>query len=226
MNNRIFLAGDSTVARNTIASYPQSGWGQALHLYFAEDIIIRNFAKNGRSSKSFIAEGLLDGILGEISPGDLLLIQFGHNDQKEEEERRTEPWSTYQENLKKYIDGVAEKGAFPVLITPLYRRYFDGDGNLLDRVHFDYPEAVIDLGSKTGVPVIDLCGDSREYLKNLGDVASEHLFAVKATGVRDNTHLVYEGAVVFASMVARRLKGICGTWKPALHWKDYFIQDF
>ncbi|MDA3812188.1 MAG: hypothetical protein PF518_17865 [Spirochaetaceae bacterium] len=110
MKNRIFLAGDSTVARNTISSYPQCGWGQALHLYLKKDIHILNFAKNGRSSKSFIDEGLLDDIKKEILPGDLLLIQFGHNDQKDEEERRTEPFESYQEYLKLYIDAARKKG--------------------------------------------------------------------------------------------------------------------
>ena len=216
MNLRIFLAGDSTVAYNDITSYPQTGWGQVLHLYLSPDVQIFNYAQNGRSSKSFIEEGLLDEIDECIGEGDLLLIQFGHNDQKEEEKRHTDPYSTYQAYLKQYIDVARKSGATPILITPLYRRHFDDKGRLKENVHGDYPDAMKVLAKALQVDVIDLCEESKAYLEILGDRDSRALFmhlppnTYKAypEGKKDDTHMTYEGAVKIAGIVYRGLEKI------------------
>ena len=224
MKKRIFWAGDSTVAQNTIGSYPQTGMGQTLSLYLYEDVIIYNFAKNGRSSKSFINEGILEKIKEELKEGDFLFIQFGHNDQKADEERSTKAFSTYQEYLTDYIETAKKCGAYPVLITSLYRRMFLPNGHIKDEVHFDYPDAMKQLGEKLNVPVIDLCQKSKELLENAGDDNSKkwfmHLkkgeFISHIDGLEDNTHLRYEGAVKMAGLVAQGLTELGGIYKELI----------
>lgn len=225
MKKRIFWAGDSTVAQNTIDSYPQTGIGQTLSLYLNEDVIVYNFAKNGRSSKSFINEGILEKIKEELKEGDFLFIQFGHNDQKPDEERRTEAFSTYQEYLTVYIETARKYGAYPVLITSLYRRHFVSENNIKNNVHFDYPDAMIKLGEKLKVPVIDLCQKSKELLEKAGDENSKkwfmHLkkgeFKSHIDGSEDNTHLRYEGAVIMAGLVAEGLKELGGIYAELIN---------
>ena len=220
MKKRIFWAGDSTVAQNRIDSYPQTGIGQVMELYLKEGITVHNFAKNGRSTKSFINEGLLDNIEKEIQKGDFLFIQFGHNDQKDDEERNTKAFSTYQEYLSKYIEVAEKYGAYPVLITSLYRRIFQADGNIADNVHFDYPDAMKQLGEKLNVPVIDLCETSKGLFQKTGDEDSKkwfmHLkkdeFVSHIDGLLDNTHLRYEGAVKMAGLVAQGLEELGGIY--------------
>lgn len=214
MKKRIFWAGDSTVAQNRIDSYPQTGMGQVMNLYLKEGIEVHNFALNGRSSKSFINEGVLNKIEEELGKDDFLFIQFGHNDQKPDEERSTKPYSTYQEYLSVYVEIARKCGAHPVLITSLYRRIFLPNGHIKDEVHFEYPDAMKQLGEKLNVPVIDLCQMSKELLEKTGDENSKrwfmHLkkgeFASHIEGLEDNTHLRYEGAVTMAGLVAQGLK--------------------
>jgi lysophospholipase L1-like esterase len=225
MKKRIFWAGDSTVAQNTIESYPQTGMGQTLSLYLNEDIIVYNYAKNGRSSKSFINEGILEKIKEELKGEDFLFIQFGHNDQKPDEERRTQPFSTYQEYLSVYIETARKYGAYPVLITSLYRRMFSQDGHIKDEVHYEYPHAMKQLGKKLNVPVIDLCSKSKELLEKTGDEESKkwfmHLkkgeFVSYIEGLQDNTHLRYEGAVTMAGLVAGELKKLGGIYAKLIN---------
>ena len=132
MDTKIFWAGDSTVKQNNYTSFPQTGIGQAFALFIKQSIRIENYAQNGRSTRSFIAEGRLDAIDKRIGEGDFLFIQFGHNDEKKQDPSRyTESFGSYQENLLKFIDVARKHGAHPVLITPLYRRKFNEDGRTL-----------------------------------------------------------------------------------------------
>lgn len=211
---RIFWAGDSTVATNHIESYPQTGIGQVIKLYLKDEVEVYNFAKNGRSTKSFINEGILSEIEKELSKDDFFFIQFGHNDEKENEERHTEPFSTYKEYLSKYLEVAREAKAYPVLITPLYRRLFSENGHIKDNVHLDYPDAMKELGKELNVPVIDLCEMSKVLFEETGDQESKkwfmHLkkdeYESYKDGLEDNTHLKYEGAVKMAGLVAEGLK--------------------
>jgi lysophospholipase L1-like esterase len=224
MVKRIFWAGDSTVKHNRINSYPQTGIGQVMNLYLKPEIEIHNYAENGRSTKSFIDEGRLKLIEEALQEGDILLIQFGHNDQKDEEARYTEPFGTYQENLKKFIKVAREKNAFPVLITPLYRRFFDEEGKLEEHVHMEYPKAMLEVAKKYEVSCIDLCESSRQLLITTGDIASRkwfmHLqpneFSNYPEGLLDNTHLRHEGAVVMAGLVAEGFKMLGGIYEELL----------
>ena len=221
---RIFWAGDSTVATNKIDTYPQTGIGQVLYLYLKDNIDVYNYAKNGRSSKSFINEGILDEINKNIQEDDFLFIEFGHNDEKENDELHTEAFSSYQDYLMKYVSVAREKGAYPVFITSLYRRWFDDDGHIKSRVHLDYPDAMIELSKKQGIPVIDLCNKSKELLENMGDENSKNLYMNinkgqyknYEDGQIDNSHLKYNGAVIMAGLIADGLKKLGGKYKELL----------
>lgn len=124
----IFTIGDSTMADKDISKgSPERGWGMVLQGFFSEDIVVENHAKNGRSSRSFIDEGLWDVVLNRIKPGDYVFIQFGHNDEKEDKpnsKRHTDPGSTFDAILTKYVEETRAKGGIPVLFNCVERRLF------------------------------------------------------------------------------------------------------
>ena len=225
MEKRIFWAGDSTVKQNDYTCFPQTGMGQAFGLFIKRNIRIENYAQNGRSTKSFISEGRLDAIDRKINEGDFLFIQFGHNDEKIDEERHTDAFKDYQENLSKFIEVAKKHGAHPVLITPLYRRLFNEDGKtMVENTHLEYPQAMLQLGEKLGVSVVDLCLKSKKLIEEVGDEASKewfnHIPAGKypnfPEGKEDNSHLRYEGAYRFCMIVAEELKQMGGIYKELL----------
>lgn len=224
---KIFWIGDSTVHQNRINTFPQTGMGQVMELYLKPEICVRDFAENGRSSKSFYKEGLFEPVKEEMAAGDYLFVQFGHNDNKPDEERKTEPYGTYQEYLKIYIEEARKKGALPVLLTPISRRHFDKDGHFQGGSHGEYPEAMKDLAGREEVPCIDLTGKTEELLKRVGDEASFPWFMnIKPgesanpryeKGQEDNTHLKYEGAVMMAGVAAEGLYELGGHFRELLH---------
>lgn len=199
---RIVYAGDSTVTDNKINTYPQSGLSQGLRWYLKDDVEMNSFGVNGRSTKSFIEEGRLKQIDGILKAGDFLFVQFGHNDEKDDPLRHTDPDTTYQENLLAFIDTAKRRGAYPVLITPLARRLFDEAGRFLPGSHGAYPAAMKRVGERTGVPVIDLTAMTEQYLAGMGDIASKPLFMWPY----DNTHLKAGGAVIMAGFIRDGLK--------------------
>lgn len=221
---RIFWAGDSTVKQNDFTSYPQCGIGQGFALYVKKEILIVNRAENGRSTKSFIDEGRLDFIKDNIRQGDFLFIQFGHNDEKPDPERHTDSQTTFKDNLRLFISVAREAGAYPLLITPLYRRLFESEGKLVDNTHSDYPEAMKAVGEECSVPVIDLCNMSRRLIEKTGDKESRkwfmyfepNLYPNYPEGKKDNTHLRYEGAVRFAELIAGGIAGLDKVYKDML----------
>jgi lysophospholipase L1-like esterase len=171
-----------------------------------------NLALNGRSTKSFLQEGVFDRCLRALHADDVVMIQFGHNDSKEDEERHTDPWTTYQGNLAFMAEQVRQKGACPILLTPICRRRFDDDGVLV-QTHGDYPSAMIALAKGRGYAVFDLTQETFQILTHLGAEASKQLFLhLKPLehpnypeGVADDTHLNEVGARVVARRVLRFL---------------------
>jgi pectinesterase len=112
----IYCIGDSTMANKTEDVVPETGWCQVLDQYINGPITIKNHARNGRSTKSFINEGLWETVLDSLQKGDFVFIQFGHNDQKDYDTLRyTRPFSTFSDNLRKFVNESREKGANPVL---------------------------------------------------------------------------------------------------------------
>ena len=213
----IFWAGDSTVACNKYFTYPQAGIAQAFDRYSAEDVVICNYAVNGRSTKSFIDESRLATIYDEITEGDYLFIQFGHNDEKEYDPARyTDPHGDFIENLEKFANVARNKKAFPVFITSVERRLFDEHGVLKPSAHTEYVLGMKEAGEKFDVPVVDLFTMSREFLIKTGDEASKKYYMNLAPGEApwskegkiDNSHLKYEGAMLFAGMIAEGLAKI------------------
>src|SRR5699024_9116825 len=151
---KLLLTGDSTMADYESEKYPGMGWGQALPRFFTEEVEVINHAMSGRSTKSFIAEGRWGELEKQITRDDFVVIQFGHNDQKFDKERSTSPFSSYQSNLRYFIERTRAFEATPILLTSIARRHFDENGNLLE-THGEYPEAVRQLAEKLNVLCID-----------------------------------------------------------------------
>lgn len=121
----IFIIGDSTAAKKDLSKGKlERGWGMALQCYFDDNIVVDNHAVNGRSSLSFINEGRWEKVLEKMQPGDYVIIQFGHNDEKAQPERHTDPGSTFDYNLAKYVRETREHGGIPVLMNCVVRRNF------------------------------------------------------------------------------------------------------
>ncbi|MFI7442487.1 rhamnogalacturonan acetylesterase [Nonomuraea indica] len=205
MTRTTLLAGDSTVASCPAHEAPMSGWGAQLGARLGGPV--RNFAKGGATTASHRAEGLWDALLLEAAPGDVVVIQFGHNDQKE-------PGLPYQENLRAFVREARGAGALPVLCTPVQRRRFDG--NRLAPTHGDHPDQVRALAAEEGVPLVDLTAATTELYERLGPEGSKALFThlppgrhpLYPEGVADDTHFCFRGADEVAAIVAARLKEI------------------
>lgn len=219
--NKIFWAADSTVQYNSILTYPQTGIGQMMHLFLKPEVQVCNHAKNGRSTRSFIDQGRLAVIEEQIGEGDFLFIQFGHNDQKEEDPLRyTEPFGSYMDNLEIYVNTARNKGAYPVLITSIERRKFDEEGNLKPGEHADYVKAMKMVAEKLQVPCIDLNARSRKLLSELGPEGAKKIhisvgpdvYPNFPDGKEDLTHLSVHGAILYASYIAEGLRELGGIY--------------
>jgi lysophospholipase L1-like esterase len=200
----LFVAGDSTAAQKYAPAAPETGWGMALPFFLRKELVVANHAVNGRSSKSFVDEGRLDVVLGAIRPGDFLIIQFAHNDEKADDPTRyTEPWTTYQDYLRQYVDGARARGARPVLATPVERRRFDAGGNAVSS-HGDYPAAMCALAKEERVALLDLQALSLALWQRLGVEGTKTYFNWTATE-QDNTHFNPPGAITVARLMAQEL---------------------
>ena len=175
----IYLAGDSTMAQKLPEKRPETGWGEALQKFFKEDKVrIENHAQNGRSTRTFIAEGRWQAIIDKLKKGDYVFIQFGHNDESKEKVDRYTPPEDYRRNLIKFISEVRAKKAIPVLLTPVMRRRFDKDGNFFD-THGEYPDIVRAVAAENKVALIDMHRQSEKVIKRYGVEGSRE--AVSAT---------------------------------------------
>jgi lysophospholipase L1-like esterase len=209
----VYVAGDSTASVYDSTLAPRTGWGQALPVFAGRGVSVQDQALSGASSKSFVDLGLLDRILSTIAPGDYLLISFGHNDEKADAPRHTDPYTTFQDYLRLYIDGARRHGARPVLVTPVERRRFDADGHAL-LSHGEYPEAMRRLGAAERVPVVDLTAASRDRWERLGLDGTKDVFlwldplkhSNYPDGVQDNTHFQAHGAIEVARLIAQDLQ--------------------
>src|SRR4029078_8924160 len=171
----IYLAGDSTMAEKTADKRPETGWGEKLEGVFQPGFIkVENHAKNGRSTRSFIAEKLWQAIIDNLKKDDYVCIQFGHNDEKEGTDRYASP-EDYGVNLKRFVEEVRAKHAHPVLFTPVMRRRFDDKGQLVD-THGAYPDVVRKIAAELKVPLIDMHRSSERVLKEYGPEPSRKLF--------------------------------------------------
>lgn len=196
----IFMIGDSTMANKPIDKGNQErGWGMALPCFFDDGIRIDNHAVNGRSSKSFINEGRWQAVLDKIQPGDYVFIQFGHNDEKPKADRHTDPGTTFDANLRRFVVETREKGGIPVLFNAVVRRNFfkkvpqnDDDealrkttgavsktvkeeGDTLYDTHGDYIVSPRNVAKAEGVAFVDANRITHELEQGLGREASKKL---------------------------------------------------
>ncbi|MER7488511.1 rhamnogalacturonan acetylesterase [Streptomyces sp. NPDC126497] len=200
----LYIAGDSTAAQKYADAAPETGWGTALPFLLHRHLTVANHAVNGRSSKSFVDEGRLEAILSSIRPGDFLLVQFAHNDEKTTDPtRHTEPWSTYQDHLRMYVEGARARGARPVLATAVERRRFDADGRAVPS-HGEYPAAMRALAAEERVALLDVQALSLALWQELGAEETKKYFNWTASE-QDNTHFNPPGAIAVARLVAREL---------------------
>jgi len=209
----IWMIGDSTMANKQADKAPETGWGMVFNEFVTENVQVHNHALNGRSSKSFLDEGHWKVIYDSIQPGDYVVIEFGHNDEKPAEKLHTVAATTYKELLKKYIDETRAKGANPIICSSVVRRHFDGKGNLKD-THGDYIKAAREIALETKTPYIDMEAKTRKVVAELGPEKSKSLYLFtkpaeypnRPTGVQDSTHLNTTGARTFAGLFVEEVK--------------------
>ena len=211
----IFMMGNSTMADKPFKDgNPEKGWGQIFPLYFNQGIKIENHAVNGRSTKSFIDEGRWDTVFSRISAGDYVIMEFGHNDAKQDDPKRFADANTnYKWNLVRFINETKSKGGVPILATPIVRRRFDENGKFYD-VHGDYPKVVRELSESMNVILLDLHKKSEVYIIKLGEERSKEFylhvdadeFNLLPEGKVDNTHLSPCGAFRICDFAADEIK--------------------
>lgn len=210
----IFMIGDSTMANKPLVpAQPERGWGQLLPLYFKDSVHVENLAVNGRSSKSFRDEGRWQPVMQTIRPGDYVIIQFGHNDEKSDARRHTDPSGSFKENLERYVREAREKGGKPILATPVVRRAFTNETGLRD-THGEYPAAVRQVAAAQNVPLLDLERRSAELLGKLGPDRSKKLFMWVEAGEfdsiakarEDNTHFNAYGACRICDLAVEEIR--------------------
>lgn len=202
----IYIAGDSTAANKNPSDYPETGWGQVLGALTVEGAKVSNHASGGRSTKSFIDEGRWDKLISSVSTGDVVFIQFGHNDQKADKPALYAPaYGTYSTNLATFVADVRGKGATPVLATSIARRWFDENGKIKQTLG-EYPAAMRSLATTMQVDLIDMNEVTTVWLEKLGPEASKAMFVwtepdeKHPEGRKDNTHLSEKGAKEIARL--------------------------
>lgn len=205
----VYVIGDSTASVYGSDLYPRMGWAQPLQDFFAPACAtVFDKALSGRSSKSFWDEGAWAPIKSDLRAGDYVIIQFGHNDEKSDDATRyTEPFTTYQDYLSKYIDDTLAKGATPILATPINRNQWSG--TTVKDSHGDYPVAMRQLAQKRSVSLVDATALTKAYFERIGQAATTKLFMTLSAGEypnypsgnTDNTHLQEKGARLIAQMI-------------------------
>ncbi|WP_316739141.1 rhamnogalacturonan acetylesterase [Pedobacter aquatilis] len=210
----VYLVGDSTVCSYGTERAPLTGWGMPFANYFNSSVTIKNQAKGGRSTRTFISEGLWKSVYDSLQVGDFVLIQFGHNDEAKQPEYadRYTPVNDYKNNLLKLIAETRSRQAIPILITPVSRMNFDKNGTALE-THTEYSAAMKDVAEKSNTVVIDLDKQSRELYQNTGPLMTKYIFMTLDSGEHpnypngshDNTHFSEYGARLIAEIILKQL---------------------
>ncbi len=248
----IFMIGDSTMADKSLdRGNPERGWGHVLGGFFSEDIRVENHAKNGRSSKSFIDEGLWEEVIGRVKPGDYVFIQFGHNDEKPHADRHTDPGTTFDDNLRRFVSETRAKGGIPVLFNAIVRRHFSHDenagaeddfrrakqasdaveGDTLIDTHGAYLESPRRVAEEMGVPFVDMNRLTHDLVQGMGPENSKKLFmwipegtcAACPEGRQDNTHLNVYGARTVAGLAVDAIAKEVPALAPFVRHYDFVV---
>lgn len=191
----VFLLGDSTVCDQP--REPYASWGQMLPAFFAPGIAVANHAESGESLKSSLGARRLDKVLGLIKPRDYLIIQYGHNDQKD---KAPDALAAYKANLKRFAADARKKGATPVFVTPMHRLTFDAAGKITNS-HGDYPAAVREAAREENAPLIELDAMSKSFYEALGVQKAKTAFKEG-----DATHHNNYGSYELAKMIVEGIK--------------------
>lgn len=224
---RVLMIGDSTMAnKDTSKGSPERGWGMVLGHFFKEGVEVDNHAKNGRSSKSFINEGLWAKVLERIRPGDYVLIQFGHNDEKANKEKvYTIPGGTFDENLTRYVNETRERGGIPVLLNSIVRRKFEGER--LTDTHGEYLNSPRNVAQALNVPFIEANELTHQLVESMGPVDSKKLFMCGTdwkAGKTDDTHLNVYGAHRIAWTLLSEIKRAVPRLGRFVEYKEYPVK--
>jgi lysophospholipase L1-like esterase len=205
----IYMIGDSTMSVYAATLAPRMGWGQPFGTYFnASCATVVDKALSGRSSKSFFDEGAWAPVKNALKSGDYVFIQFGHNDEKNEEPTLfTDPQTTYKQFLTTYVTDTRAKMATPILLTSINRNNWS-TGTTVKDTHGAYPPAVRELAASLKVDLIDLTALTKTYFERIGQAETAKLFLILAagaspnypTGVTDNTHLQEKGALAIGQL--------------------------
>nr|WP_294930214.1 rhamnogalacturonan acetylesterase [uncultured Flavobacterium sp.] len=230
----IYLIGDSTVADYSLEDnyqtkkFPQVGWGQVFQSFFqkdsfqqlknilgnAKEVKVDDRAKGGRSTRTFFQEGRWASVYKSLQKGDIVMMQFGHNDASEEKTERYVNIEGYKEFLRLFINQTREKGAVPIVLTPVARNYPWKDGKLTN-VHGGYPQAAKDVAKELDVKLIDLNDLSMNLFTSKGQeyVTQNYFMNFEAglyqafpNGQKDNTHFQTAGGKEVARLVFNAMK--------------------
>ncbi len=215
---KVHTIGDSTMADYVENTTKTRGWGEMLQEFFSPDVLVIDYARGGRSSRSLYEEGIWDKVKNNMFPGDYVFIQFAHNDEKEggkdgADGRGTAPWTTYKSFLEKYVDETRALGGNPILITPIVRRYFGKDGKITpkgchdlgiasDDSTLNYVRVMKHVARQKNVPLVDMTALTKNFVEKLGEDITTHQLYVPT----DGTHTQATGAACFAKLVAEDLK--------------------
>ena len=224
----VFLCGNSTVVDQE--EEPWASWGQMIPRWFTSHVAIANYAESGLSCTSFLAQLRLDKILSQLKRGDYVIVEFGHNDEKEKK-AGDGAWYSYSRNLKIFVDRVREAGGKIIFCTPTARRFFNDDHQTIRNTHGDYPKAMKTVAQREQVPVIDLTAMSTAFYEALGEEGSKkslvhypaNTFPGQDKPLADNTHFNPFGAWEIAKMVVMGLQQIGCPLTSALRsdWHDF-----
>lgn len=243
----IFIIGDSTAAnKSNYKTNPERGWGMVLQGFYDARILVDNHAVNGQSSKSFIDDGRWKKVIDKVKPGDYVFIQFGHNDEKPNPKRHTDPGSTFDDNLRKFCRETMANGGHPVLFNAVVRRNFmrkvdstvedeslrsvkygdeEVNSDTLIDTHGAYLFPPKYIAKELGVPFVDANRVTHDIEQGMGIEGSRKLHMWLKPGEvesipdgrKDNTHYNIYGARVVAEALAKAI----AIEVPAL--KKYFI---
>jgi len=201
----IFLLGDSTVCDQS--REPYASWGQMFTRFFRDPVAVANHGESGETYRDAVARRRVDKILSVMQPGDLVVLEFGHNDQKQIAAGTGGPFTTFKDEIRRCVASVRRYGGVPVLVTPVERREFDAQGHIKPSLA-DYAEAVRQSAKELRTAFIDLNAMSRKFYEALGPEGSKAAFASPEPGKVDNTHHNNYGAYELAKCVAQRFKEI------------------
>lgn len=224
----VFLCGNSTVVDQE--EEPWASWGQMITRWFGPQVAIANYAESGLSCTTFLAQLRLDKILSQLKKDDYVIVEFGHNDEKEKK-AGDGAWYSYSRNLKIFVDRVREAGGHIIFCTPTARRFFNEDHQTIRNTHGDYPDAMKAVACREQVPIIDLTAMSTVFYEALGEEGSKkslvhypaNTFPGQDKPLADNTHFNPFGAWEIAKMVVMGLKQNGCPLTSALRsdWQDF-----